>query len=269
MLYRGIALFCLVALNFGIAKAFNLDDSAEGTEASKKKGSIQIAVAANFYQPLKHLLTDFSSDIPINLHFASSGLLFAQIAQGAPIDLFLSADTHYTQALVNRGKAEPGSQAVYACGVLALWSRQGFEQDRKAGAVAGKMRRSHSGRTLAIANPKTAPYGKAALTVIEKYPYLGEKKQIRAPNVAASFQYVHVGAVDAGFVALAQLKEKAVPHEQIWEVPATDYLPIQQAMVMTKGAAQSKAVANLHAYLLSAKVQEQLISLGYRPARDC
>src|SRR3990167_3022366 len=167
-------------------------------------GEVQVAVAANFSAPLQAIASDFEKDTghKVLASFGATGQLYAQIKNGAPFEVFLSADDSTPAKLESEGAGVAGSRFTYAVGTLALWSaKEGYVDD---GAAVLK---GNGFKHLAIANPKTAPYGLAATQVLAK---LGlskalEPKLVEGQNIAQTLQFVATGNAELGFVALSQV----------------------------------------------------------------
>lgn len=216
---------------------------------------IEVAVAANFLKPLKTLAQDFEADTghQIVLHPGSSGQLYAQILYGAPFDLFLSADEERIDAL--QQKDLTNSESLYSCGLLAVYSEN--QQITKLEDL--------NGISIAIANPKLAPYGKAAQQVLTRKSLL-PKKIVQAQNVATAYQYADTQVVDASFVAYSYVYQK--PADNFWLVPKDLYQPIKQKMALLKSS-KKPAVEAFYHYLLSESVQNKLSTMGYTSVDDC
>lgn len=225
--------------------------------------TIHAAVAANFTAAFKQLELLFERQTGHHLvaSFGSTGLLFAQISNGAPFDLFLAADHVRPRMLVDSGKADADSYFIYASGRLALWSPDPTYVDSR-----GTILFSERFARIAVANPKTAPYGQAAyetLRHIGKLDYL-MGKIVTGENIAQTQQFVSSGNVPLGFVALAQVI--ALPDEKrgsYWIVPREHHTPIWQAAVSLSGARQAAAAAEFLAFLRSPVALAIIEKLGY------
>ena len=163
---------------------------------------IHVAVAANYIRPFQEIASRFEAQtgIPVEATFSSTGQIYAQLKSGAPYDLFLSADQERPDLLYKQGLSE--APFVYAKGRVVLWTRQ------KALSGAGdwsKVIAMPNVRKIAIANPKTAPYGAAAVGALEKagLKAVVEGKLVFAQNIAQAFQYASTGGTDVGFCALS------------------------------------------------------------------
>lgn len=226
--------------------------------------SVLVAVATNFSVPMTAIAKQFERDtgFKAQISSASSGKLFAQINNGAPFDLFLSADTHKPKKLEQLGLAVYHSRFTYALGALVLWSPNNNVAD-----LNGHTLPHHSFDHIAIANPKFAPYGIAAQQVLEK---LGIKERInlklvQGENIGQTYQFVSTGNAKLGFVALSQVISKGKTVQgSVWLIPSDYYQPIKQdAVLLTKGK-NNIAARSLFNYLKSDKAIAIIKSYGYQ-----
>ena len=205
---------------------------------------VRVAVASNFYPAMKEIALQYelkksktSENHKIVLIPGSSGRHYAQIMNGAPFDLFFSADKVRPILLEKKGISENGSRFTYALGKLVLWSSlDGF--------VEKEERLYHKDlRFIAIANPKIAPYGvaaKEALISINLWEDM-KSKLIRGENIAQTFQFVNSGNAKLGFISYSQLMNPSYPVAgSFWEVPQTLYTPIEQQVVLLKKSSLAK-----------------------------
>lgn len=220
--------------------------------------TLRVAVASNFSATLALLQPDFerTSGHRMQLIPGSSGRHFAQISNGAPFDLFLSADAERIRALEAAGRINAGQRRVYALGRLALWTReanQSVSLDRLATLAASER--------VAIANPRLAPYGQAAvraLTARELYAVV-EPSLVMGENVGQTFQFAYSGSARFAFVAYSQVLSAPEPGSYAL-VPDDDYEPIVQEMALLK---ESEAAHALFDYLSSPAIAPVLERAGY------
>jgi len=224
---------------------------------------VQVAVAANFTAPMQQIAAEFEKDTGHKavVSFGATGKFFAQISNGAPFDVLLSADDE-TPALLEKGfLAAPHSRFTYAIGKLVLWSAQDTYVD-----AAGEVLRKRNFKHLALANPKTAPYGAAAVETMKKLGMFEtlEPRLVQGENIAQAHQFVATGNAELGFVALSQVyKDGKITSGSAWIVPATLHAPIRQdAVVLAKGR-NNRAAAALADYLKSNKARAIIKSYGY------
>ena len=225
---------------------------------------VKAAVAANFTAAIKKLapLYEQKTGNKLVASFGATGQLYAQINNGAPFDVFLAADTETPKKLIDANAAVASSYFVYARGQLALWSAApGFIDDKGDVLKSGKFDK------IAIANPKTAPYGQAAietLTALKLRESL-QPKFVIGENIAQAQQFVASGNAPLGFIALAQVKALA-PEDagSYWLVPAALHQPIEQGAVLLK--ADNKAAQTFLDFLKSDEAIAIIRELGYETA---
>ncbi len=222
-----------------------------------------VAVAANFTKPMSEIAAEFAKTTghSANLSFGSSGKFVAQIENGAPFEVFLSADDEKPLKLEQSGLAEPNTRFTYALGTLVLWSAQpGFVD------ADGKVLSSGSFKHLAIADPKLAPYGVAAMDVLKKHG-LQDKLQpliVLGENISQAHQFVSTGNAELGFVALSQVIDNGkISSGSAWIVPSEQHAPIRQDAVLLKKGVENPAARALMDYLKSASALAIIEKYGY------
>ena len=223
---------------------------------------LRIAVASNFLLPLKELSREFkeSTGNKVVVISGSTGKLYAQIKQGAPFDILLAADSIRPELLEKEGIGVPGSRFTYAVGRLVLWSK-----DSKLPLKNDLQVLNHKNfRYLAIANPKTAPYGKAAEQVLRKKGFWEkiQNRLVRGENISQTFQFVMTGNADIGFIALSQLR-KNQGRGFSWIIPQEWHDPIRQQGILLKRAKTNKAARQFLNFIKSNRIQKQIQSYGY------
>lgn len=220
----------------------------------------QVAVAANFTEPAKAIAAAFqkASGHTAVLSFGSSGQFYAQIAHGAPFEVFLSADAERPAKAEQDGLAVAGSRFTYATGRLVLFSKTPGLVDGR-GAV---LRRGGFGH-LAIADPAAAPYGAAAVQAMQKLGfYEGLKpKIVQGSSITQAYQFVATGAAELGFVALSQVADE--PGGSRWVVPANLHAPIAQQAVLLKTGAGNPAAKAFLAFLKGPQARAIIKRYGY------
>ncbi|MEB0109061.1 MULTISPECIES: molybdate ABC transporter substrate-binding protein [unclassified Pseudomonas] len=230
---------------------------------SAQADEVQVAVAANFTAPIQAIAADFEKDTGHKLvaSYGATGQFYTQIKNGAPFDVFLSADDTTAQKLENEGDTVKGSRFTYAVGTLALWSAKDGYVDAK-----GEVLKENQFRHLSIANPKAAPYGLAATQVLAKQGLTEQVKDklVEGQNITQAYQFVSTGNAELGFVALSQIyKDGKVTHGSAWIVPASLHDPIKQdAVILTRGKDNAAAKA-LVDYLKGPKAAAVIKSYGY------
>ncbi|WP_108651209.1 molybdate ABC transporter substrate-binding protein [Dongshaea marina] len=205
--------------------------------------TVHVAVAANFRTTMEKIAQQFTAKTgdKVTVSSASTGILYSQIQHGAPFDLFLAADARRPELLEKQGKIVPNSRFTYATGLLALWSPK---------QKADRALLNHWQQKIALANPKTAPYGLAAKQSLEKMKLWGSvaPHAVYGNNITQTYQFVSSGNVQLGFVAYSELVTK---HQQAnaWIVPATLHAPLEQQAVLLKHAQNNNAAKALYQYL--------------------
>jgi molybdate transport system substrate-binding protein len=193
---------------------------------------IRVAAASNFSEAIKVIADRFEAATGhrVILIFGSTGKHYAQIRHGAPFDVFFAADTQAPERLEKEGLAVPGSRFTYAFGKLILWSLQPGYVDPE-----GEVLKYGEFRHLALANPRLAPYGKAAREVLQARGLWSEfdKRFVRGENIGQAYQFVRSGNAELGFVARSQVIYMDIVAEgSVWEVPQALYTPIEQQAVL-------------------------------------
>lgn len=226
-------------------------------------GEVSVAVASNFTAPMKIIAQAFERETGHKaiLSFGATGQFYAQIKNGAPFAVLLAADDETPARLEREGVAVPGTRFTYATGKVVLWSRKADLVDAK-----GDILKTGKFDKLALANPKLAPYGAAAMQVLETMNLTKQlgPKLVEASNIGQTFQFVSSGNAALGFVALSQVFENGKLKEGSgWVVPSNLYSPIKQdAVLLTSGKANVAAQALLQ-YLRSDKAKAIIVSFGY------
>ena len=226
-------------------------------------GEVHVAVASNFLNPLKEIAARFNKDTGNRLVLisGSTGKLYAQARHGAPFDVLLAADSKRPSLLEKEGTGVSGTRFTYAVGALVLWSLE-------LGTVQGKesLEQLNEGK-LAIANSKTAPYGRAAQQALEKLGLWKKLKRflVRGENIAQTLQFVATGNARLGFVARSQLKDPRFKLKgSRWEVPVDMHEPIlQQAILLKTGLVNSSANKFLE-YMKGPAAKRIIRNYGYR-----
>lgn len=221
-----------------------------------------VAVASNFSATAEALAQRFEAQTghTITFSFGSTGKLYAQIAHGAPFDAFLAADEERPARAEAEGHALPGSRFTYAEGKLVLWSPvAGRFEEGEAWLMQQDFRR------LAIANPKTAPYGRAARDLLEQLGIIDQvqKRLVRGESIAQAFQFAATRNTDAGLVALAQLSDEDRQNGSYWPVPEHYYEPIYQQAVLLMRGQDNEAARDWLEFLQQPEALELIEQHGY------
>lgn len=226
-------------------------------------GEISVAVAGNFFKPLKVLAAQFESQTghKVQLSAGATGKLYAQIVNGAPFEVFLAADQKRITKLIEKKMAVKESQFTYAKGKLVFWSSDPTLIDAQ-----GLRLKSPDIIHLAIANPKAAPYGEQAVNVLKKmgiYKQL-QDKLVLGQNIGQTFQYVSNGNVQQGIVALSQVTiDGKITSGSSWIIPSSLYQAIQQDAVLLNKGKNNPAASEFLRYLKSPSAIKLIRSFGY------
>lgn len=224
---------------------------------------VTVAVAANFAAPMQKIAPLFEKDTGHKavMSLGSTGGFYAQIKNGGPFHVLLSADDETPLKLEKENLAVSGTRFAYATGKLVLWSKQaGFVDDK------GDVLRSGQFKRLAIANPKLAPYGAAALETLHKLELVQglQTKFVQGENIAQAFQFVNTENAQLGFVALSQVYANGkLSSGSAWIVPSHLHKPIRQDAVLLMAGKNNIAATALLAYLRTDKAKAIIRSHGY------
>ncbi|MEW5788990.1 MAG: molybdate ABC transporter substrate-binding protein [Pseudomonadota bacterium] len=224
---------------------------------------VQVAVAANFTAPMPRIAAEFEKDTGHKaiLAFGATGKFYAQIKNGAPFQMLLAADDETPAKLEKEGLALAGSRFTYAIGRLVLWSATPGLVDDK-----GDVLKKGDFSKLALANPKLAPYGAAAVEVLTKLGVLGavQPKFVQGENIAQTWQFIGTGNADLGFIALSQVsKDGKISSGSAWVVPGHLHTPIRQDAVILNNGKGNPAAEALAKYLKGDKARAIIKAYGY------
>ena len=226
-------------------------------------GEVMVAVAANFTAPMQKIAQAFEQDTgyTVKLVFGSTGKFYAQIKNGAPFAVLLAADDATPARLEKEVLAIAGTRFTYATGRLALWSKQANMVDDK-----GEVLRGNSFNKLAIADPKLAPYGAAAMEVIQ---HLGVQahvvpKLVQGESIGQTYQFVSTENAQLGFVALSQISfDGRITQGSAWVVPQSMHTPLKQDAVLLSAGKDNAAAIALLKYLQADKAKTIMRQYGY------
>lgn len=229
--------------------------------------TVSVAAAANLVYALEALNAEFrktAPDIAVTSTSGASGSLFAQLKNGAPFDVFLSADIDYPKQVVAARLGDAATLRTFATGRLVLWTTRG---DLDVANLDSAVRDPRV-KKIALAQPKTAPYGRAAQTALEKigaWPAV-QPKIVFGESITQTAQFVETGNADAGFVALSILKSPRLANKGRWaEVPPALYasVPLDHAVVLTMRGARNPAAKRYLEFLRSEPAKKILRDYGY------
>jgi len=230
---------------------------------------LTIAAASDLNFAFKDLVAEYEkkTGIHVKLSLGSSGNFFSQISNGAPFDLYFSADIRYPQNLEKAGHAVPGSLYEYAVGRIVLWAPKGSTLDLQKGL---ETLLDPSVRKIAIANPKHAPYGYAAVAAMEHFKVYDRVKDkiVLGENISQAAQFVESGACDIGIVALSlALAPSMKAAGKYWEIPMEAHPPLEQGTVILKRSKNQEAAKRFLEFLKGSQGQEIMQRYGFTVSR--
>jgi molybdate transport system substrate-binding protein len=230
---------------------------------------VTVAVASNFATTADKLAQRFTEETgtDVRLINGSTGKLYAQIINGAPFDVFLAADAERPRLLAASGYGVEGTRTTYAVGALVLWSRDASASTTDCRDLLAQGDFDH----LALANPATAPYGRAARETLEAMG-LWERAQGRAvfgENIAQTLQFAATGNATLGFVAMSQLASPGLPEATCtWQVPPSLHSPLEQQLVLLTRSANSAVARRFVEFIDTTAAREIIVRRGYRVAEQ-
>ena len=231
--------------------------------AAAQAGEVTVAVAANFTAPMQKIALAFEQDTghKAQLAFGATGKFYAQIKNGAPFAVLLAADDETPARLEKEGLAVAGARFTYATGRLALWSKSPNLVDEK-----GEVLRSNSFNKIAIADPKLAPYGMAAMEVIYKLGVQANvvPKLVQGESIGQTYQFVSTENAQLGFVALSQISiDGRITQGSAWIVPQNMHAPLKQDAVLLNAGKDNAAAQALLKYLQGDTAKAIITRYGY------
>jgi molybdate transport system substrate-binding protein len=231
------------------------------------KGLLRVAAASDLQFALEEVVRSFEQKIPaisVQVTFGSSGNFFSQISNGAPFDLYLSADITYPQRLETQGLTVPDSRFIYAVGRLALWipATSPLEVEK----LGEKVLLDRRVERIALANPRHAPYGRAAEEALKSWGIHEalRSKLVYGENVAQAFQFVQSGMAEIGIVALSLTRAPQLAGKgKVWEVPLPTFTRLEQGGVILKSSPHLAEAGKFREFLLSPEGREILKRFGF------
>jgi molybdate transport system substrate-binding protein len=226
---------------------------------------ITIAAASDLSFAFREIAAEYENTTGnhVRLTLGSSGNFFAQIQNGAPFDLYFSADISYPKKLEEAGLVVPGSLYPYAIGRIVLWAGKDSHLDLSKGL---EILREPAIKKIAIANPKHAPYGRAAVAAMEHFKVYDQVKDklILGENISQAAQFIESGACDIGIIALSLAVAPAMKSKgTYWEVPAEAHPPLEQGAVIVKQSKHQEAARQFLDFIKSPNGQEIMTRYGF------
>ncbi len=232
---------------------------------SQEPGTISIAAASDLQAVFPDIISRFerTTRATASVSFGSSGNFFAQLQNGAPFDIFFSADGSYPKRLVDAGLADPASLYVYGVGRIVLWTRHETGIDVSRGLTSLKDARI---KRVAIANPEHAPYGRAAVAALKSAGVFEsvQSRLVLGENISQTAQFVESGNADVGIIALALALGPALRSTGTYfEIPASVHPPIDQTVVILNASRNKVMARQLIAYLKTPTARDLLQRYGF------
>ena len=246
--------------------AIFLLSSFSWTRQTKDPAELVVAAAADLNSPLKEIADAYEKNtgVKIKLSFGSSGALTQQIENGAPFDVFFSADMDYPRQLISASQADGKSLYQYATGKLVLWVPADSALDPERQGM--KILLNPDVKKIAIANAQHAPYGRAAVAALKHsglYDRVADRLVV-GENISQAAQFVESGNAQAGFVALAHARAPAMRGKgKYWEVPSDYYPPLAQGVVILARSQHKKEAEEFLSYIKSKDATEVLRKYGF------
>ncbi len=236
--------------------------------AAAQAAEVTVAVAANFTAPMQKIAQAFSQDTghKAQLAFGATGKFYAQIKNGAPFAVLLAADDETPARLENEGLAVAGTRFTYAMGRLALWSKNPSLVDDQGEVLRGNRLEKLGIHKIALADPKLAPYGAAAMEVMTHLGVLPavKSKLVQGESIGQTYQFVSTENAQLGFVALSQISlDGRITQGSAWVVPQTMHTPLKQDAVLLNSGKDNAAAHALLKYLQTDKAKTLIRQYGY------
>lgn len=257
---KGLLLYAVTIVLVALfACVMNVSDvAAEGDE-------IAIAAASDLSFAMKEIVVEFEkvSGKHVKLSLGSSGNFYAQIQNGAPFDLYFSADIGYPKKLEEAGLTVPGSLYRYAVGRIVLWTNHQAHREVSKGM---EVLRDPSIKKIAIANPKHAPYGRAAVAAMQHFKVYDDAKDrlVLGENISQAAQFIESGACDIGIIALSlALAPTMKTHGTYWEIPATAHPALEQGAAIIKSSKHQEVAKQFLSFMQGDKGQEIMTRYGF------
>jgi molybdate transport system substrate-binding protein len=226
---------------------------------------IRVAAAADLKFAMQDLAAQFEKQTgtKVDVTYGSSGNFFSQLQNGAPFDLFFSADIDYPRKLEVAGIAEPGTLYEYAIGRIAIWTPADSKVD--VTSLGWKTLLDASVQKIAIANPEHAPYGRAAVAALQKAGIYDQVKSklVYGENISQAAQFVQSGNAQTGIVAMSLAVSPGMKDGKRWEIPADMHPPIEQAAILLKNATNKDAARAFLEFVKSKTGRAMLANYGF------
>jgi molybdate transport system substrate-binding protein len=257
----------LTLLVFAMAGCGEKSSPGTTTTATPSRVSITVAAASDLKFAFEEIVSEFKKshpDIGVETTYGSSGNFFAQLSNKAPIDIFLSADLSYPRKLIEQGLADQESEFPYAIGRICVWVRKESPLDLDQHGIIAL--NDPAVQKLAIANPKHAPYGRAAEAALKHFRIYEsvQDRLVMGENIAQTAQFIESGAADAGMIALSLALAPTLREQgRHWIVPIESYPKLEQGGVILTWAKNRDACEQLRAFIISDAGKAILLRYGF------
>ena len=236
--------------------------------ASAHKKQIRVAAAADLQTVMPEIAKAFEAQtgIHVDVAYGSSGNFYVQIRNGAPMDVFFSADSEYPMKIEQAGLAEPNSEVIYAVGKIVLWMPISHSCNPQQEQWKCLLRRDVE--KIAIANPEHAPYGRAAVQALKSagiYEQI-KTKLVYGENISQAAQFAQSGNAQSAILAYSLAVSPALRNGRQWEIPAALYARIEQVAVVLKSSKQKSAAQGFIEFVAQGPGREVLTRFGFQPA---
>lgn len=236
-----------------------------GVSSEAFGGEIAIAAASDLNFAIKEIVAEFEKTTGnhVKLSLGSSGNFYAQIQNGAPFDLYFSADIGYPKKLEEAGLIVPGSLYRYAVGRIVLWTNHTSQRDVSKGL---EVLRDPAIKKIAIANPKHAPYGRAAVAAMQHFKVYEQAKDrlVFGENISQAAQFIESGACDIGVIALSlALAPTMKAAGTYWEIPGDAHPPLEQGAAILKSSKQQEVAKQFVEFMQDKRGQEIMTRYGF------
>jgi len=232
-----------------------------------QKRQIRVASAADLQTVMPQIAKAYEtrSGTSVEVVYGSSGNFYAQIQNGAPLDVFFSADSEYPRKLENSGFAEPGSAVIYGLGRIVLWMPVNASCNPEG--EGWKCLVNPDVRKIAIANPEHAPYGRAAVAALRNAGIYNEirAKLVFGENISQAAQFVESGNAQAAILAYSLISSPGLHGGKKWEIPKETYPLIEQAAVVLKSSKDKISARDFVKFVTKGQGRELLEEFGYQP----
>jgi molybdate transport system substrate-binding protein len=230
---------------------------------------LRVAAASDLQFAMKDLAADYQSKTKqtITITYGSSGNFYTQIENGAPFDLFFSADIQYPRKLIDVGLADSQTLYFYAFGRLVVWAPHDSQLNLSADGLSSLLEPKI--KKIAVANPEHAPYGRAAIAVLQKSGFYEQLKSklVYGENISQAAQFIQSGNAEVGIVALSLALSPAMRNGQRWLIPAELHPPLEQAAVVLSASKNRAGAIAFLEYVKSPEGKEILARSGFTTAQ--